>query len=40
MLNKRKFKETSIDVENDEDKGNGLDEAQINEMDILQLKKM
>jgi len=35
LLNKGKFKETSIDAENDEGKGNGLDEAQINEMDIL-----
>jgi len=33
LLNKGKFKEN-----NDEDKGNGLDEAQINEMDVLQLK--
>jgi len=38
LLNKGKFKETSIDVDNDEGKGNGLDEAQINEMDVLQLK--
>ena len=38
LLNKGKFKETSIDAENDEGKGNGLDETQINEMDILQLK--
>jgi len=39
LLNKGKFKETSIDVENDKGKGNGIDEAQINEMDVLQLKK-
>jgi len=38
LLNKGKFKETSIDVENNEDKGNGIGEVQINEMDILQLK--
>ena len=38
LLNKGKFKETSIDVENNAGKGNGLDEAQINKMDILQLK--
>jgi len=38
LLNKGKFKETSIDVENDEGKGNGLEEVQINEMDVLQLK--
>lgn len=38
LLNKGKFKETSIDVENDEGKGNGVDEVQINEMDVLQLK--
>ena len=35
--NKGKFKETSIDVENDDGKGNGTDEFQINEMDVLQL---
>jgi len=38
LLNKGKFKETSIDVEKDEGKRNGLDEAHINEMDVLQLK--
>jgi hypothetical protein len=38
LLNKGKFKETSIDVENDEGKGNGTDEVHINQMDILQLK--
>jgi len=38
LLNKGKFKETSIDVENSEGKGNGIDEVQINEMDVLQLK--
>jgi len=35
LLNKGKFKETSIDVENDEGKENGIDEVQINEMDVL-----
>jgi len=38
LLNKGKFEETSIDVENDEDKGNGIDEVQINQMDVMQLK--
>ncbi len=38
LQNKGKFKETSIDEENDDDKGNGTDEVQINEMDVLQLK--
>ncbi len=38
LQNKGKFKETSIDVENDDGKGNGTDEVQINEMDVLQLK--
>jgi len=38
MQNKGKFKKTSIDVENDDGKGNGTDEVQINEMDVLQLK--
>ena len=38
LQNKGKFKETSIDVENDDGKGNGIDEVQINEMDVLQLK--
>eukprot|EP00253_Pinus_taeda_P024681 PITA_24681 len=38
MKNKGKFKETSIDAENDDGKGNGTDEVQINEMDVLQLK--
>ena len=38
LQNKGKFKETSIDVENDDGKGNGADEVQINEMDVLQLK--
>jgi hypothetical protein len=34
LQNKGKFKETSIDVENDD----GKDEVQINQMDVLQLK--
>ena len=38
LQSKGKFKETSIDVENDDGKGNGTDEMQINEMDVLQLK--
>ena len=38
LQNKGKFKETLIDVENDDGKGNGLDEVQINEIDMLQLK--
>ena len=38
LQNKGKFKETSIDEENDYGKGNGTDEMQINEMDVLQLK--
>lgn len=38
LLNKGKFKETSIDVENDMGKGNGTYEVQINQMDVLQLK--
>ena len=38
MQNKGKFKETSIDVENDDGKSNGTDDVQINEMDVLQLK--
>ena len=38
MQNEGKFKETSIDVENDDGKDNGKDDVQINEMDVLQLK--
>jgi len=38
LQNKGKFKETSIDVENDDGKGNGADEMKINEMGVLQLK--
>ena len=38
LQNKGKFKETSIDVENDDGKGNGTDDVQINQMDMLQLK--
>ena len=38
LLNKGKFKETLINVENDENKGNGIEEVQINQMDVLQLK--
>ena len=38
LTSKGKFKETSIDEENDDGKGNGTDEMQINEMDVLQLK--
>lgn len=38
LLNQGKFKETLIDVENDESKGNGTEELQINQMDVLQLK--
>lgn len=35
LLNKGKFKETLIDMENDENQGNGIEEVQINQMDIL-----
>ena len=38
LQNKGKFKETLIDLENDDGKGNGVDEVQINEMNVLQLK--
>jgi len=38
LQNKGNFKETSIDVENDDDKGNATDDVQINQMDVLQLK--
>jgi len=38
LLNKGKSKETLIDVENDENKANGTEEVQINQMDVLQLK--
>lgn len=38
LLNQGKFKETLIDVENDEIKGNGTEEVQSNQMDVLQLK--
>jgi len=38
LQNKGKFKETLIDVENDDGKENGIDEVHINEMDVLQLK--
>ena len=38
LQNKGKFKETSIDVENDDGKGNGTDDVQINQMDVLELK--
>lgn len=35
LLNQGKFKETLIDVENNENKGNGTKEVQISEMDVL-----